>query len=87
MAANNFYLALTMAQADNVNPENVVTSASSNAGPGQGTSADVEVRIQTDAGSGPNNITRRHVISALQIIIQFIESGGSAHAGANLPSL
>jgi hypothetical protein len=78
MAANNYYLGLTMGQADVTNLENVVTSASSNAGPGQATAADIEVRIQTDPGTGPNNIRRRQVISALEVIIQFIESGGSA---------
>jgi len=87
MAANNYYLGLTMAQADTSNPELVVTSASANAGPGAGTAADIEVRIQTDAGTGANKITRRQVIMALRLITQFIESGGSAHAGANLPGL
>jgi hypothetical protein len=85
MAANNFYLGLTMAN-DN-NPERVVYTTSSNAGPAQGTSADVEIRIQTDTGTGPNGITRLQAIRMLQVIIQAIESGGSAHAGAGIPAM
>lgn len=87
MAANNFYLGLTMAQADNINNENVVAQASSNAGPAAGTAADIEVRIQTDPGTGPNNIRRRQVIQGLYQIIAYIESGGSVHGGANLPAM
>jgi hypothetical protein len=86
MAANNYYLGLTMG-ADN-NYENVVTSASANAGPGGGTGADVELRIQTDAGAGPNGITRKLVIEKLQILMEFINGGGSGPgAGVNLPAL
>ena len=85
MAANNFYLGLTMA--NTANPEQVVYTTSTNAGPAQGTSADVEVRIQTDPGTGPNNITRLQAINMLKAIIVAIESGGSAHAGAGIPAM
>lgn len=87
MAANNYYLGLTMAQADTANIESIVGAASTNAGPAQGTAADIELRIQTDTGSGPNNITRRHVVVALKALLQYVESGGSAHAGTYLPGL
>ena len=86
MAANNYYLGLT-AGSDN-NYENVVTSASVNAGPGGGTAADVELRIQTDTGSGPNNITRKLVIEKIMILMEFINGGGSGPGGGtNLPAL
>ena len=87
MAANNYYLGLTRAQADVTNSENVVGTISVNAGPAQGTAADIELRIQTDTGTGPSGITRRQVLVALEIFKQYIESGGSAHAGTYLPGL
>ena len=87
MAANNFYLALTMAQLDTINNENVVGTTTINAGPAQGTAAEIELRIMTDPGSGANKITRRHVVVALNQLKAYVESGGSAHAGAFLPGL
>jgi hypothetical protein len=84
MAANNFYLGLTMG--DTANPESVVYTTSSNAGPANGTSSDVEVRIQTDPGTGANNITKQMVINALQTIISAIQTNGKNHAGAGLPA-
>ena len=50
MAANNYYLGLTMAQADTINNESVAAQASTNAGPAAGTAADIEVRIQPTPG-------------------------------------
>jgi hypothetical protein len=85
MAANNYYLGLKMF--DSLNIDNVVTSASTNAGPGNGTSSDVELRIQTDTGSGPNGITRKDVLVVIETLKAFIESGNPTNSGANLPVL
>ena len=85
MAANNYYLGLKMG--DNNNIDLVVTSATTNAGPGNGTASDVELRIQTDTGSGPNGITRKDVIEKLIILQEFILSGNPTNSGANLPVL
>ena len=88
MAANNFYLGLTMAQANAVNNEAIVGTASTDAGPAQGTAADIELRIQTNSGSGPKNgIKRKDVVLGIKALIAYVESGGSAHAGQYLPGL
>lgn len=86
MAANNYYLSMTRANAQQANIGNVVTAASANAGPAQGTAADIELRIQTDTGTGPNGITRKEVIQALYLLAEFIDSGGPDKLGTNLPA-
>ena len=87
MAANNFYLGLTIANANVTNMENVVGITSVNAGPAGGTAADIELRIQTDTGTGPTVIKRKDVVQALYVLLAYVESGGSAHAGTYLPGL
>jgi hypothetical protein len=86
MAANNYYLGLKMSEST-VNIDSVVTSATTNAGPGNGTASDVELRIQTDSGSGANGITRKDVLLAIETLKAFIESGNPTNSGANLPVL
>ena len=85
MAANNYYLGLK--QGDEHNIDKVQNTSSTNAGPGAGSAADVEVRIQTDTGSGPNNITIKDVELCLEIIREFMISKNPAGGGANLPVL
>ena len=82
--AQNFYLGLQLGK--DFNPENVVAVSNVSAGPGNGTAADVEVRIQINNGSNATNITRKDVVLALELIKAFIEGNGSAGAGANLPA-
>lgn len=45
-----------------------------------GATVDVEVRLET-----ANGLTRKAANEALEIILAFINGGGSAGAGANLP--
>ena len=85
MAANNYYLGIVQGVTNNI--DSVQATSSVNAGPGAGTAADVEVRIQTDPGSGPNSITRKQVVECLTVIIEFINSQNPSNAGANLPAL
>lgn len=85
MAANNFYLGLTMGQAHTANIGNVAAQASTNAGPAASTAADIEVRIQTDTGTGDNGNNRKTVVQALYLIIEYINSMGPDHAGTFLP--
>ena len=87
MAANNYYLGLKQGDEHNIDKVQQVTSA--NAGPGNGSAADVEVRIQTDAGSGPSvpPINCKDVVQQLLTIIEFIEAKNPAGGGATLPAL
>lgn len=87
MAANNIYLGLTIAQAGQLQIGNVVGNTSTNAGPAQGTAADVELRIQTDPGTGANNIKVKDVIQGLYVLIAYLESRGPDHAGTFCPGL
>lgn len=86
MAANNIYLGMTAQQAIVTNIGNIVGATSVNAGPAQGTAADIELRIQTDPGSGPNNITVKTVIQGLYLLITYLESRGPDHAGTFTPA-
>ncbi len=76
----NYYLGLKMGAA--MNPNLVVMATST-----QGSSVDVEVRIQIDNGTSTTGITRLHVLKLLEIIEANIESGGNNHDGQNLPAL
>jgi len=78
MATNLF---LGLARGDSLLTE-PVTGAASN-----GTSSDVEVRIQTNNGVSNTNITRSEAVLLLQQIISFIESGGQGPgSGSGLPA-
>lgn len=81
MAAVNYYLGIKRG-ADNKPFVSVVSGTST-----IGTAADVEVRLQTNDGSVATGLTRKDAIIALQVIMEFINSGGLNHAGANLPVL
>ena len=84
--AVNYYLGLKIG--DENNYEKVVTSSQVSAGPGQGTAADVELRIQINDGSNNTNITRKDVIACIQILQEFINGGGTGPgSGTNLPAL
>ncbi len=83
--ALNYYYGLSRGQA--LNPELVVTTATTNAGPAQGTAADVEVRVQINNGASASNITREDVRLLLLNILAFFDGNGAAGAGANLPGL
>ena len=85
MAANNFYLGMTIAQAHNVNIGNIVGTISTNAGPAQSTAADIEIRIQTDTGTGDNGMNRKTVVQGLYLAIEYVNSMGPDHAGTYLP--
>lgn len=87
MAANNFYLGITMGQANQANTGNVVGTTLVSAGPAQGTAADIELRIQTDPGTGANNIRRKDVIQALYLLIEYVNSGGPDKLGTFLPGI
>jgi len=76
-----------MGQANVLNVGNVVGATSVNAGPAQGTAADIELRIQTDTGTGPNGIKIKDVIQALYVFAAYLESRGPDHAGTFCPSL
>lgn len=80
MAAVNYYLGLKRGAQDT--PSQVVAGTST-----AGTAVDVEVRIQTNDGSTATGITRLDAVLLMEIIEQFIESGGLNNAGANLPVL
>jgi len=80
MAANNFYLGLKRGGIMDVES---VTAGTSSAG----TAVDVEVRLQTDPGTGPNGLTRKDANELLDVILAFINGGGSGGNGANLPAL
>lgn len=81
----NYYLGLQLGK--DFNPENVVALSNASAGPANGTAADVELRIQINNGTNATNITRKDVELMVELILAFIESNGSAGAGANLPAL
>ena len=84
--AVNYYLGLKVG--DENNYEKVVTSSQVSAGPGNGTSSDVELRIQINDGSNNIAITRKDVIEKLQVIMEFINGGGTRPgSGTNLPAL
>ena len=85
MAALNYYYGLSRGQ--NFNPENVVVTATTSAGPAQGTAADVEVRVQINNGSSASGITREDVRLLLLTVLEFFDGNGAAGAGANLPGL
>lgn len=85
MAALNYYLGLKHADDDNIG--NVVTSNTTNAGPGGGTAADVELRLQINDGSNATNITKEDVITRMRFLEEFILSGGPDASGTNLPAM
>lgn len=87
MAANNIYLGMTMGQSNDMNIGNIVGATSVNAGPAQGIAADVELRIQTDPGTGPNGIKIKDVVQGLYKLIAYLESRGPDHAGTFTPAL
>jgi hypothetical protein len=80
MAALNYYLGLPRGAGGAMG--NVVAGTSS-----AGTAVDVEVRIQMDPGTGPTGITSLDVRLLLKTIINFMDSSGLNHAGADLPPL
>ena len=80
MAAVNYYLGLS--RGSNANPFNVVAGTASN-----GTGSDVEVRIQINNGTAATGITSLDVQLLLDTILDFINSSGLNHAGADLPPL
>lgn len=45
----------------------------------------IELRIQTDTGSGATGVTRRDVLVALKGLERFIINGGKLGTDANLP--
>ena len=85
MAALEYYYALSRGQA--FNPELVVVTSSANAGPAQGTAADVELRVQINNGSANTNITREEVLLLVENIKNFFLGNGAGGAGANPPAL
>jgi len=58
-----------------INPDNLIAGTSS-----AGATLDVEVRMET-----ANGLTREGTVLALQQIIAWINGGGQAGAGANMP--
>jgi hypothetical protein len=80
MPAVNYYLGLK--RADDFNAEKVQAGTAT-----VGTAADVELRIQINDGSNATGITRGDVINMIEVLEAFINGGGSAGAGANLPAL
>lgn len=79
MAAVNYYLGIKRNAPLNVN--NVVAGTAT-----VGTAVDIEVRLQINDGAIATGLTRLDAIKALEVIEAFIQSGGVAHAGGNLPA-
>jgi hypothetical protein len=80
MAALNYYLGLKRGQSNNT--YNVVAGTASN-----GTSSDVEVRIQMNNGTNATGITSLDVELLLRTIRDYLNSNGLDAAGADLPPL
>jgi hypothetical protein len=78
--ATNYYLGLRRGLDNNIG--NVVAGTSSN-----GTSSDIELRMQIDPGTGATGLTRKDVNEALQVFLEFINSGGPDGGGGNLPAI
>lgn len=80
MSAVNYYLGLQ--RGGIMDPESVTAGTSS-----AGTAVDLEVRIQINNGTTATNITRKDCVELLDVILAFINGGGSAGGGANLPAM
>lgn len=80
MPALNYYVGVK--RGDNANPFKVTSGTTS-----AGTGADVEIRMQLNDGTNAIGLTRKDVHTLSCVLLDFIESGGFNHAGANLPPL
>lgn len=80
MAALNYYLGLQ--RGANANVYNVTAGTSS-----AGTAVDVEVNVQINNGTSATGITSLDVRLLLETIINYLDSSGLNHAGADLPPL
>ena len=80
MAALNYYLGLSRGSNNNI--FNVTAGTSS-----AGTAVDVEVNIQINNGSNATGITSLDVVLLLNTIVDYLNSSGLNHAGADLPAL
>lgn len=82
MAAVNYYLGLARGVSDS--PSNVVAGTASN-----GTSSDIELRIQINNGTNATGVTKLDVAKAMDVIEQYLIGNWipAASPGTDLPAL
>jgi hypothetical protein len=80
MAVVNYFAGL--ARGSGSNPEVVVSGTAT-----AGSAVDVELRMQIDPGTGATGLTRKDVVELTTVLLAFVNGGGQAGGGANLPGL